>query len=146
MTTNPATQFLTTDNDAQLIARTNLILQAMTGNPKFPSPMPELPAVAAAASTLATALADAAEGNNMDAVKHAARGLLVKLLRQLAGYVQVSGRGEMAILVSSGFPIQNPACQLIGPLPIPSNPANTLESFGRELYASVWAASHACAR
>jgi hypothetical protein len=106
------------DNDVTLIAHTNSILKAMTGNPHFPSPLPKLKVVADAMNTFMTAEMDAAEGDlSMNNAKIAARGLLVKLLRHLAGYVQMASHGDPAIILSSGFSIENLPSQLIEALP-----------------------------
>ncbi len=114
-------QFLNTDTDAELITHSQAILRAMTDNRKFPSPTPALPTVLDAVTTFAMAWADVTDGNPaMNVAKNAARGILVKLMRQLAGYVQATAKGDTAIILSSGFSIQ-PTTQLIGPLPTHSN-------------------------
>jgi len=119
---NPAVQFLNTDSDAKLIACAQAILEAMSGNLNFPSPTPELPTVRDAVTTFAMAWADVTDGNPaMNVAKNAARKMLVRLLRQLAGHVQATAKGDTAIILSSGFSIHFPATRLIGPLPTHSD-------------------------
>ncbi|MGI8436435.1 MAG: hypothetical protein ACR2NX_05960 [Chthoniobacterales bacterium] len=43
-------------------------------------------------------------------------------MRQLASYVTVAANGDLAVLVSSGFPIQKPTREKIGDLPTPEAP------------------------
>jgi len=123
---NIAVQLLNTDNDAQLIAHANKILKAVAGNFHRTPPMPQLAAVTDAMSTLVTAMADAGEGNTtMNAVKNAARKLLVKGLRQLADYVQVTSQGEMIFLSPRDFSIENQTCQLMDALRASANSTAT---------------------
>ena len=49
----------------------------------------------------------------------ARRAELVALVRELASYVQVECKGDLEVLVSSGFPIQKPVRNPIGELPVP---------------------------
>jgi len=122
MTAELAVNFLDTDDDAHLIARAQTILEALSGNQNFPCPTPDLPTVLDAATTFAMAWADAVEGSpSMTVARNAARGMLVRLLRQLAGHVQATAKGDVATLLSSGFTLQSPVTPLIGPLPNYSN-------------------------
>jgi hypothetical protein len=58
----------------------------------------------------------------LTAIKNAKRAALTALLRELASYVSVACKGNMAILLSSGFPIQKPKRTSAGVLPAPETP------------------------
>lgn len=122
MIIKPAVTFLTKDTDAQLLVRTEVILSAMTDNAHYPTPTPPLAVIAAAKDAFASAAALALEGGKTaTAAKNARRAELVLLVRQLAGYVQLTCQGELTVLISSGFPIQKPQRQPAGVLPPPGN-------------------------
>jgi hypothetical protein len=69
--------------------------------------------------------------------KNARRAELVVLIRELASYVQVTCKGDMTVLLSSGFPIQKPVRNPIGQLPVPSNLTVTLGTYTGQLDASA---------
>ncbi len=122
MIIKPALTFLTKDTDAQLLARTEGILSAMADNAHYPTPTPSLAVIGAAKDAFASAVVLALEGGKMaTAAKNARRVELVLLLRQLAGYVQLTCQGELTVLISSGFPIQKPQRQPAGVLPPPAH-------------------------
>jgi hypothetical protein len=58
-------------------------------------------------------------------------------MRQLASYVQVACKGDLAVLLSSGFPIQKPQRSPIGVLPAPAGLTVTLGNRSGELDASA---------
>ena len=122
MIVKPSVSFLTTDSDSMLIADTNSIVQAMTGNTKYPSPSPTLAVVSTVLASFKTALAAAADGGKtLTSAKNDARANQVSRMRDLASYVQVQCGGDLTVLLSSGFPLQKPQRQPIGPLPAPAN-------------------------
>ena len=49
------------------------------------------------------------------------RLILTGLMRQLGSYVAVACKGDMANLILSGFPVQKPVRQPVGPLATPGN-------------------------
>lgn len=138
MIVKPSISFLNSDSDSKLITSTDTIVTAMTDNDSYPTPAPALAAVTTARNDFATALANAAEGGlSLTALKNEKRAALVALLRQLASYVQVTCGGDMAVLLTSGFPIQKPTRTPIGVLPAPGNVVVTLGPRSGELHAAA---------
>ena len=134
MIVKPSISFLTTDSDALLITDTGGIITALTGNADYPT----LAAVQASLDAFVTAVADAANGGvTLTSIKNDKRAALVALLRELASYVQVACKGDLTILLSSGFPIQKPQRQPIGVLPAPTGLTVSLGSRTGELSASA---------
>lgn len=104
-----------------LIAFARNVVTLMTGNAHYPTPTPPLAEVSIAIDTLETAVHDALDGGKIAiAARNAAGAGLLSLLRQLASYVQTTCKGDLVILLSSGFqPVKTrtPA----GVLPPPAN-------------------------
>jgi hypothetical protein len=91
-------------SDANFETKALLVLNSMTGNANFPSPVPTLADLQTATDTYSTALVAAAgSGTNNVALKNAARSRLDGVLVQLGMYVMFIANGDEAILVSSGF-------------------------------------------
>ena len=138
MLVKPAIGFLNTDNDSQLITDTTTIVTSMTGNPHYPTPAPSLAAVTAAIHEFSIALNNAADGGvTLTAIKNAKRKALTALLRNLASYVHVACNGDMAVLLSSGFPVQKQNRTPVGILPQPVPPLLQLGGRSGDLLASV---------
>jgi hypothetical protein len=122
MITKPSISFLNDDSDAELLARVTAITTALDGNTHYPTPAPTLAVVNAATEAFATAVAEATGGGTaLTAAKNEKRAALVALVRELASYIQVACKGDLAVLLTSGFPHQKPAKQPIGELPPPAN-------------------------
>jgi hypothetical protein len=138
MITKPSISFLTTDSDPQLIVDVGGILTGMTGNVSYVTPSPTLPVVTAALTAFSDAETAAVNGGVvLTAIKNDRRADLVALVRELASYVQVACKGDLTVLMSSGFPIQKPQRNPIGDLPAPANLTVTLGSHTGELDAAV---------
>ena len=138
MLVKPAIGFLNSDSDAQLIPDTTAIVTSMTSNPHYPAPAPTLAAVTAAINEFTVALNNAADGGvTLTAIKNARRKTLVGLLRNLASYVHVTCNGDMAVLLSSGFPVQRNNRTPVGILPQPVPPLLQLGGRSGDLVASV---------
>lgn len=138
MIVKPSISFLTGDSDALLITDCQTILTSLTGNASYPTPDPTLAAVTAALNDFIAALANAADGGiTLTAIKNDMRSDLVALLRDLATYVQVACKGDLTVLLSSGFPIQKPQRNPIGALPAPVNLTVNLGSLSGQLNATV---------
>jgi len=134
MITKVAVSFLNDDSDAQLISSVTTITSAMTNNNHYPTPSPSVPDVIAANEAFAQALAEAADGGTLAiTLKNEKRAALVTRVRDLASYVQVTCKGDLAVLVSSGFPIQKPQRAAIGVLPAPARLTMTLGPRSGEL-------------
>jgi hypothetical protein len=112
--------------DLVVCAIVDAIILAMTDNDNFPTPSPALTAVTAANDAAKAAIAAAADGGRvLTAIKDAKMAELGAEVRPLAYYVTITANGDMAKLLSSGFPIQQPTRQRIGPLPTPTAPVAT---------------------
>ena len=136
MVIKPSISFLNTDSDAQLVTDTENITTGLTGNLSYPTPAPPLATVTTAKNAFVTAVADAMNGGTaLTTIKNEKRAALVALLRQLASYVQVTCNGNLAVLLSSGFPPQKPNRTPIGVLQPPSSLTVTLGDRSGELFA-----------
>jgi hypothetical protein len=126
MIVKPAIGFLSSSSDALLLTGAQTVVNSMTKNPDYPTPTPTLATVTTAINDFTTAIADAANGGKEEtAIKYAKRAELVSFLRQLASYVGVTCGGDMAKLLSSGFPTQKPTRTPIGVLGPPDAPVAT---------------------
>ncbi len=90
--------------DVELDNFAQSIIDAMTGSAAFPSPPVTMANLLAAKNDLVAKIAAAQAGGPTDtAAKNNSRDVLLNLLRQLAGYVQINCNNDPAILLSSGF-------------------------------------------
>jgi hypothetical protein len=136
MVVKPSIGFLSASSDALLVTGTQTIVTAMTSNTDYPTPTPTLATVTTALTAFTVAIANAAGGGKEEtAIKNAKRAELVSLLRQLASYVGVTCGGDMAKLLSSGFPTQKPNRSPIGVLDAPDAPVVTPGSLTGQLDA-----------
>jgi len=136
MIIKPAIGFVSTDPDSLLVTDTKTIIVALTDNLNYPSPSPTLASITTANTDFETAIANAASGGReLTAIKNAKRAALGALLRELASYVHVACKGDLAVLLSSGFPIQKPTRTPVGKLPTPATPVLSLGSLTGELDA-----------
>jgi hypothetical protein len=123
MVVKTSIQFLNTHGDDQLIGDTQAVINGLTNNPSFATPVPALADVSTALAAFTTAVADAVNGGKeQTAAKKARRAELAALLRQLASYVTITSAGDMETLLSSGFPYQKPVRNKVGTLPAPDAP------------------------
>ncbi len=140
MIVKPYVSFVLTDSDAQLIVDVGGIITGLTGNASYPAPSPTLAAVTAALNAFTTAVNDAISNGGgvvLTSAKNDRRAELVALIRELASYVQVTCKGDMTVLLTSGFPIQKPTRNPIGQLPVPSDLTVTLGTYTGQLDASA---------
>ena len=138
MIVKAAISFLAEVPDSELLARTEAVITALTGNVHFSSPLPPLTVLTSAYDDFSTAVANAVNGGkHLVAVKDAKRAALVSLMRQLAGYLTSTSSGDMAVLLSSGFPHQKPVHERIGPLLTPAFPRLIQGRLSGRLDASV---------
>ena len=127
MVVKPAIGFLSSDTDAQLITDTENIITSMTNNPAYPSPAPTLAAVTTAKSDFATAVANTVNGGTtLTLIKNEKRAALVALMRELAIYVHMACKGNLADLQTSGFPNWKPTRTPVGQLSAPAAPVLSL--------------------
>jgi hypothetical protein len=92
--------------DAGLSSKTNYIVDQMTGNTAFATPIPPLKDVKDTNNEYISALGKVEYGSKADTViKNNLRAALIVLLKQLADYVQTTSNGDEAIILSSGFDV-----------------------------------------
>jgi hypothetical protein len=90
-------------NDA-LDNKAREIVQGMTGNPHFPTPVPALADVQTALTIYQDALSQASKGGTeKTAIKNQRRRELETLLKRLGSYVEDTAQGNDVMLISSGF-------------------------------------------
>jgi hypothetical protein len=113
--------FLKKDSDEKFAIRVPTILEALTGNPSYPTPTPDLATVQAGLDTFIAKLAAADKGGVLaTAEKDDARKALAALVLSLARYVDGACNGDLTVLISSGFPIQKPVRTPVGDLAAPT--------------------------
>ena len=136
MTTQKISIGFTHLNDAKLELKARDIVAAMTGNASFPTPDPKINEVGTALDKFATDRVAAAAGSrNAVAARNTSRKVLMQLLTQLGVYVMSIAKGDVDMLVSSGFSLtKKPEPRHI------ANPGNVTISnglSGGQLVASV---------
>ena len=90
------------DTDLDNFAKT--VGAGMTGNAAFPPPPVTMAALTTARDDFTTRISGAQVGGpTATAAKNNSRGVLLGMMRKLAGYVQLSSNDDMAVLLSSGF-------------------------------------------
>lgn len=108
-------------SEAELQLKADFIIKNLTNNPYFATPTPSLAEVEAALDDFNVALLKAKEGAKVDiAIKNNKKTILLNLLKDLALYVQLEGKGDEAALISSGFTLQK-LPQPVGILAKPKN-------------------------
>ena len=92
-------------SDHDIVARATAVETGLTGNPNFPSPPVEMPALKAAIETLAALIAESLDGSKKKVIaqKKKQREVVIKMLKLLARYAEVMCKDDMAIFKSSGF-------------------------------------------
>jgi hypothetical protein len=106
--------------DAELEQKAQHIVQSLTGNSNFSTPNPSLADVQTAINKYGDALSKAVDGSKQDtAVKNQARADLESLLHDLGLYVQLTGKDDPSIILSSGFDISKTPSP-VGILPKPN--------------------------
>jgi hypothetical protein len=90
--------------DGVVVSRATNIQTAMTGNTNFPDPPADLAALKTAIETFSALIAEALDGSKkVIAQKNKQRRTVIKMLKLLGRYVQVTSDGDMAIFQTSGF-------------------------------------------
>lgn len=94
-------------NASALIAKTEHIVAAMTGNANFPNPTPDLADLNAAKQALKDATRAAKFGDKRAILDRKDKeGVVKDLLRQLASYITMTANGDGAMIASSGFEVR----------------------------------------
>jgi hypothetical protein len=91
-------------SDADVVSRCTNIQTNMNGNPHFPTPPVDLAALKTAIDTFAALIAQALDGSKkVIAEKKKQREVVIKMVRLLGRYVEVTSNGDMAVFQTSGF-------------------------------------------
>ena len=91
-------------SDTDVVARGTNIQTNMTGNPNFPNPPVDLATLKAAIETFAALIAEALDGSKkVVAQKNKQREAVIRMLRLLGRYVEVTCNDDMASFQTSGF-------------------------------------------
>ena len=107
------------DNDLTEVSQ--LIVDKLTGNPHFLTPIPTLIVVQTSITDYSTALVKCKDGTKQDtADKNAKREILEGNLAQLADYVNDTAKGDLVMLEGSGCPLTK-VPEPIGILPAPES-------------------------
>ena len=91
-------------SDHDVAARGTAVQTGMTGNPNFTVPPVDLATLKANIESFLALISEALDGSKkVIAQKDKQREAVVKMLRLLGRYVEVTSNGDMAIFTSSGF-------------------------------------------
>ena len=138
MIVKPSIGFLNTDSNAELILAIRKIITCMTGNPSYPKAVALLLLVQAALDAFSTAVTNASNGGTtLTSIRNDKREDLCVLVRSLAADVTDECKGDLTVLLTSGFPIQKPQRFPIGAVAAPGNPQLSLGTQSGVLNASV---------
>ena len=119
--------------DTDLIAFVRNVITLMTGNIKYPTPLPTLATMTTAVNGFEVAVHEALDGGKIPiATRNALRVELLSLVRQLAAYVQGNCDADLVILLGSGFEAVR-APSPVGVLPAPGNQRLSLTDKSGEL-------------
>jgi hypothetical protein len=90
--------------DANVLKRVTAIQTDMTGNVNFPNPPVDMAAFKTAVETFSNLITEALVGSKkVIAQKNKQREAVIKMVRLLGRYVEVTSNGDMAIFQTSGF-------------------------------------------
>jgi hypothetical protein len=106
--------------DAALLVKASYIVTSLTNNPHFVNPVPPLTSVQTAIDAFDEALTNGKPGKEGTIIKRDCRATLETLLGDLALFVQLSSKGDEAILSTSGFDLASKPMP-VGVLPKPEN-------------------------
>ena len=135
----PAASWVAKDSDAQFINDTGAMLVGVGANPTiYVLPSPPIAEVQAALDVFSLGVKNAANGGTaLTAIKNNQRAALAVLVREFISYIGVACKGNLAWLRLSCVPVQKPAHQPVGILPVPGNLVLSLGARSGELDASV---------
>jgi len=107
--------------DAEVVTRGTAVQTGMTGNPHFTNPPVDLTTLKAGIDNLSALIAESLDGSKrVIAEKDKQREAVIKMLRLIGRYVEVTCKDDMAIFKSSGFEPASSTKSQSGPLPQPT--------------------------
>ena len=106
--------------DDELMVLTRTVINAMTGNAKFPTPVPSLSDIGELLDDFTDKLTAARKRGSAEdtALKDESKVPLAEALQQLGYYVNGISKGHLSTVLSSGFPTAIPATGSIVPLKV----------------------------
>jgi len=106
MKTSKAVISFTTLSDGNLESVALSIIDHMTDNPNFPTPVPSLTEVTAAVTEYTNALSGAKSRDKAQVeLKNIKKAAMITLLKSLAAYVTFTANGNRNVIATSGFDI-----------------------------------------
>lgn len=103
-------------SDMGLVTKSNFVIEKMTGNPSFTTPVISLTSFRESVDRFIVLYNKALEGTKEDTVlKNSQREVIEFNLKQLGKYVQLTSEGDEAMILSSGFDVAKKPVP-IGPL------------------------------
>jgi hypothetical protein len=91
-------------SDADVLKRVSAIQTDMTGNANFPNPPVDMATFKTAIETFSSLVTEALDGSKkVIAQRNKQRESVIKMVRLLGRYVEVTSNGDMAIFQTSGF-------------------------------------------
>src|SRR6266566_2611293 len=107
--------------DPEVVFRGVAVETGMTGNVKFPNPPVALEDLKAGTDGFSALIAESRDGSKkVIAEKNKLREAVIKMLRLLGRYVEVTCKDDMAMFKSSGFEPASSAKATPQPLPTPA--------------------------
>jgi hypothetical protein len=94
----------TNNGPVKAVTRGNAVYSGMNGNPSFPSPPVDMPTLRTGIDTVSAAMGAALDrGKKATTLRDDQTETLIRMLRQLAHYVEACCKDDLNIFVSSGF-------------------------------------------
>jgi hypothetical protein len=107
--------------DGDLVTRLNAVHDGLNGNPNYTTPPVDLATLKSNTDTLATDIAAAEDGGKRAiTTKNKQREICIKMLEQLAHYVEANCNDDLAAFTTSGFLAANTTRSAPQPLSQPS--------------------------
>jgi hypothetical protein len=95
-------------NNNQLETLGNTVLNGMKANPDFPNPSPIIADFEATMISLTKTISDAQSRDKLKiTVRNSVRATVESMLTSLANYVTYTAQGDRAMMMGSGFPLNN---------------------------------------
>ena len=114
-------------SDADIVQRGTAIQTGLTGNSNFPNSPADLATLKTNIESLSALMAEAQDGSKkVIAQKNRQRETVIKMLRLLGRYVEVTSNGDMTIFTSSGFLAATTAKAPPAPCPCRSSKASIM--------------------
>ena len=95
-------------NNGQLETLGNSVVNGMKANPDFPNPSPTIADFEAVMTSFTKAISDALSRDKLKiTIRNDVRATVESMLTSLANYVTYTSNGDRAMMMGSGFPLNN---------------------------------------